>query len=380
MAYYIGLISGTSADAIDAALVDITDSKIVLSRYLESPYPRDIRSRIERLINATAGSLTAAEFGLLDRLIGDAFANAATNLLAAAGIESAQVRAIGSHGQTIFHAPNSEPPFSVQLGDPNAIAFATGITTVADFRGMDIAAGGQGAPLVPPFHAAMFKREDCDVAVVNIGGIANVTLLPSRSDAPVIAYDTGPGNTLLDHWVHQHQGLAYDADGGWARTGQLVAALLDECLRDPYFAQPSPKSTGREYFNRQWLDGKLKTSSTATAPAVDVQRTLVELSALTVTRQIQQKMPKCAEIILCGGGVRNGFLVEIIATTTPAAVTTTDAYKVPHAAVEAMAFAWLAHRRISGLSGNLPSVTGAKRAVQLGGIYSSEVHKAPPNV
>ncbi|MBI2800842.1 MAG: anhydro-N-acetylmuramic acid kinase [Gammaproteobacteria bacterium] len=377
MAYFVGLISGTSADAIDAALVDITDSKIVLSHYLETPYPRDIRSRIERLISSTADSLTAAEFGLLDRLIGDAFGKAATNLLAVAGIESAQVCAIGSHGQTIFHAPSSNPPFSVQLGDPNVIAFATGITTIADFRRMDIAAGGQGAPLVPPFHATMFTREDYDVAVVNIGGIANVTLLPSRSDGPVIAYDTGPGNTLLDHWVHRHQGLSYDADGDWARTGQLMTALLHECLHDPYFALPPPKSTGREYFNRHWLDEKLKKTSATTVPAVDVQRTLVELSALTITRQIQQKMPKCAEIILCGGGVGNSFLVETIATATPAAITTTDTYKVPHAAVEAMAFAWLAQRRTAGLPGNLPSVTGANRSVQLGGIYRSDARATP---
>ena len=369
MAYFIGLISGTSMDAIDAALVNLDGAKISLIAYQETPYSAEITALLHRAVVART-ALTADDFGALHSGIGREFAAAANRLVTESGLQADDIAAIGSHGQTLTHRPRANPPFSVQLGDPSVIAYHTGITTVADFRAMDIAAGGQGAPLVPPFHVALFGGAGHNIAVVNLGGIANITLIPAASGS-VIAFDCGPANTLLDNWIQRHLGVAYDAKGAWASRGKVIPELLQLMLQDPYFAAAPPKSTGREYFNLTWLDRILGSISRTPFAPHDVQRTLLELTVSTVATAVQATMPDVARVLLCGGGAQNSALYNALQTSLRVNVNTTDALGFSHAAIEAMAFAWLAARRLNGLPGNLPSVTGADRPLLLGGIYSA---------
>jgi anhydro-N-acetylmuramic acid kinase len=370
MANFIGLISGTSMDAIDAALVDITASSVQLIHYLEIPYSAQARRELEHAI-APAATLSLAEVGALHVLLGREFAAATLRLLSEAQRTADTVVAIGSHGQTVFHSPISTPPFTLQFGDPNVIAVRTGIATVADFRGMDIAAGGQGAPLVPAFHAALFGCGGLPTAVVNIGGIANVTLLGGDT-RDVLAFDTGPGNTLLDGWAERHLHRPCDEGGGWAASGRCDDELLAHLRDDDYFRARPPKSTGREYFNLQWLDAKL--AAGAAREAGDVQRTLVELTAGTVVDEVIRELPECRRIIVAGGGTRNSTLMAAVARRAGSIeVVRADDMGYPSAAIEAMAFAWLAYRRINTLPGNLPSATGARQPLVLGGLYA-----APP--
>lgn len=305
--------------------------------------------------------LNAGRLAELDRLLGMQFASAALDLLATT--DASRVTAIGCHGQTIFHRPHA-PVSSLQIGDPNTIAYLTGIRTVADFRGMDIAAGGQGAPLAPAFHAQAF--DVAPAAIVNIGGIANVTLLPN--DGPVTGYDCGPGNTLMDAWIRRHLRRSFDRDGAWAAGGRIVDRLLSALLADPYFALPTPKSTGPEYFNLDWLDRVLQ-SIGGTPTAEDVQATLLQLTAQSIAAAIPQRIGVQA-IYICGGGANNPTLMDSLRSALPGlAVSSTATLGLPPDCVEAAMFAWLAKQRIEGKPGNLPEVTGAERRVLLGAIY-----------
>lgn len=362
MHHYIGLMSGTSVDGIDAALVSIDDhNKISLLATHQHAIPDELRRAIQALMQPGDNELDRE--GMLDMQLGELFAEAATALLQKSSMQVAQVRAIGSHGQTVRHRPHAEHPFTRQIGNPSVIAERTGITTVADFRTRDIAAGGQGAPLVPAFHNAMFSTPGTARAIVNIGGIANLTWLPALASENVTGFDTGPGNTLLDYWAQQHLKQPFDRHGAWAAQGMVLDDLLKQLLNEPYFQLPAPKSTGRELFNAMWLNTKL----TGKEPAADVQATLSELTA----RSIASSLPtQNGEVFLCGGGAHNHDLIQRLQRQLPAMkIATTAGLGIDPDWVEAMAFAWLAHQTLAGKSGNLPTVTGARHPVVLGGIY-----------
>ncbi len=368
MNLYIGLMSGTSVDGVDAALVDL--SAAATPRLLAActyPLPEDLRTDL-LAAGQNALATTVDTLGELDHRVGLAFAEAAQAVLGDAGLDRRQVTAIGSHGQTLYHAPEGRYPFTLQIGDPNLIAARTGITTVADFRRRDIALGGQGAPLVPAFHQALFQNPDENRCAINIGGIANVTLLP-RSSAPVTGFDTGPGNALMDLWSVRHLGRAFDEDGRWAAGAGVDEVLLQQMLDDPFFRRSPPKSTGRDYFNAAWLDRKLDSLVPPPSPAL-VQRTLCALTARTIADAIDRFGPGDERIVLCGGGARNTTLRrDLCAALHPRVVTDADSFGIAAEWVEACAFAWLAMRTLAGLAGNVPSVTGARAAVVLGGIY-----------
>jgi anhydro-N-acetylmuramic acid kinase len=363
---YIGLMSGTSMDGVDAALVRITDTSISLIGYREEAYPLALKSALEAVVSTNSVDLET--LGTLHIAVAKAFAAVTQALLRSLNIASEHIVAIGSHGQTLLHRPKLANPFSLQIGDPAVIAYQTGITTVGDFRAKDLAAGGQGAPLVPAFHLFAFGRGHSEHAVLNIGGIANLTLFTSTGE--VFGFDTGPGNTLLDRWIQSHSGKSYDADGAWARSGNVCPALLESLLSDQYFALVGPKSSGRDYFNLEWLARYQKgTSGTQIAPA-DIQATLVDLTACSVSRSLKSALPHCKQLAICGGGVKNSYLLDRLrAQLVGMEIVSTDQIGIPASAVEACAFAWLAARRLSNEPGNLPSVTGAARSLVLGGIY-----------
>ena len=363
---YIGLISGTSIDAIDAVLADFGGAPQVVATASYS-FPEQVRKELHTICNS--GICPMDKLGELDRQLGLLFGTAVNKLLESAGVKRADVRAIGSHGQTIHHAPHGEIRYTIQIGDPNTIAELTGITTVADFRRRDIAAGGQGAPLVPPFHAAAFRSTGHDRVVLNIGGIANITVLPRDAAQPVIGFDTGPGNGLLDAWVQKHRGEPFDRSGAWAASGKVDTALLKSLLKDGYFDKDPPKSTGREYFNLAWLEHHL--TGSASSEKEDVQATLCELTAITIAQDIRQYAPATKQIMVCGGGAYNSALMKRLATLmSDCEVTSTANYGIAPDWIEATAFAWLARATLGGQAGNLPSVTGAHHAVVLGGIYA----------
>ena len=361
---FLGMISGTSIDGVDAVLAEIGDTDFRIVGANTTPFPADLHTRLRKLVEKPQTSLR--ELGALDVAVGRFFAECALGLVASSGLKPQDVAAVGSHGQTVYHEPLGPEPFSLQLGDPNVIAAITGATTVADFRRLDVALGGQGAPLVPAFHAWRFGHTREQRVVVNIGGIANITVLaPGRE---VTGFDTGPGNTLLDVWIRASQRQPYDDGGRWAASGVVDRALLDVCLAEPYFTARAPKSTGRELFNREWLDARLARNS-AGISAVDVQATLAELTATTIAAAIRDALPDCREVIVCGGGVHNHDLMARLARLAATRVTTTDAHGVPPDWVEGAAFAWLARARLRGLAGNVPTVTGARRPAILGGVY-----------
>ena len=364
---YIGLMSGTSVDGIDAVLVYIpTTGPLSLQATHQHPFPPEVRGAIETLLRPGDNEIERA--GELDVRLGQLFADAAQTLLQKSGLQPKDIRAIGSHGQTIRHCPRTKPGFTHQIGNPSVIAEQTGITTVADFRARDMAAGGEGAPLVPAFHQWFFRKTGRNRVIVNIGGIANLTWLPAAAHDQVLGFDTGPGNTLLDQWINQQRGEQYDRDGAWAASGQVRADLLERLQADEYFAKPPPKSTGREHFHLAWLQQQL-TGNPALHPQ-DVQATLVELTATTIAQAMQLLPGKVDEIYLCGGGSHNRQLGARLHAQLPGIpIVTTEALGLDPDWVEATAFAWLAHQTMAGLPGNLPSVTGARRSVVLGGIY-----------
>ena len=369
---FIGLISGTSADGIDAALVRFDDSsdtsrcELLLGRTY--PWTADLRERLV-VLGQGANAHSIEELGTLDVRIAEAFADTAAQLLGEAGTDAAQVVALGSHGQTVRHRPagarhDGQHPFTMQLGDGNVIAERSGIATVADFRRRDVAAGGHGAPLTPGFHAALLHCADEDRAVLNLGGIANVTLLPAVGD--VRGFDTGPANALMDAWCQRHRGQPFDADGAFAAQGEVDPDLLARLLDEPWFALAPPKSTGREQFHLDWVQSRLAGGERAE----NVQATLLELSAATVVDALRMHQPMTRRVLACGGGVRNTPLLGRIAAQLPGVVVeSTAAHGLDPDFVEAMAFAWLARQTLAGLPGNMPSVTGASGLRVLGVVY-----------
>ena len=329
------------------------------------PYPTEIRTRLLALTAANA-SIPLDEFGALDVVVGVCFAEAATTLLAHAGVSANEVRAIGSHGQTIRHRPDGPHPFSLQIGDAAVIAERTGIQTVADFRRADVAAGGQGAPLAPAFHAAAFTHL-MPCALLNLGGIANLSLLNTPSD--ILGFDTGPANCLLDAWNARHTGAPCDAGGAWANSGTVDSDLLDELLGDPYFSLLPPKSTGREYFNLDWLDARL--GSRQIKPA-DVQATLLALSVRSTVEALCKSGSPARRVLACGGGVHNQALMSALATALqPLELSSTASAGLDPDFVEAALFAWLARQRLAHRPGNLPSVTGARGPRILGAVHAA---------
>jgi anhydro-N-acetylmuramic acid kinase len=365
MTLYVGLMSGTSMDGIDAALLEIDDDGMRLLSAVCREWPESLQRRL-RCLAEDYQHIGLVELGQLDTSAAKEFALAAEQLLRANSLPAKAVRAIGSHGQTVLHQPQGEAPFTLQIGDPNIIAERLGIDVVADFRRRDLAAGGEGAPLMPAFHAAAFGIPGKSSAVVNIGGIANVTRL--AADGGVTGFDTGPGNCLLDAWARRHLSHAYDSHGAWAATGTVQPELLSRLLSEPYFSRTPPKSTGRETFSDDWLERAL--TGLSLAPA-DVQATLSELTGLTIADSLQAGTgtdPK--RVLVCGGGAFNANLMGRLARFLPSSeVATTAAAGIAPEHVEAAGFAWLAHRYVSGLPGNLPAVTGASHPVPLGALY-----------
>lgn len=368
MSFHIGLMSGTSADGIDAVAVEIGEPRAFrLLATHHSAYPPDTRARVLALTDA--GHDEIARAGALDTELGRLFAEAANAVRKQAGLAASDVHAIGSHGQTIRHAPAGPDRFTVQLGNPAVIAELTGMTTVADFRRRDMAAGGEGAPLVPAFHQWLFGNTDSARVVVNIGGIANITVLPSDKQADVTGFDTGPGNVLMDIWAATHLGRPFDDNGDWAASGKVDERLLQRMLAEPYFARKPPKSTGRELFRADWLEQMLQVAWAGVTP-VDVQATLAALTARTIADAIAGSAARADAVFVCGGGAQNRFLMaQLGRLLAPRAVQSTSAIGLDPQWVEASAFAWLAHRTMEGKPGNLPAVTGARHAAILGAIY-----------
>ncbi len=357
---FVGLMSGTSMDGIDAALVKFDDSSLEILGSKNFPYPAALR---QQLLDAIAIPLDRKidRVADLNRATGECFRDAALALLEETGVDATTVTAIGSHGQTLRHQPNAKTPFSLQIGDPQLIANGTGIRTVADFRSADIAAGGQGAPLAPVFHEWLFRESGSTRCVLNIGGVANLTVLADQTDT--IGFDTGPGNSLMDAWTRKHRNAAFDRDGSWANEGSVDNELLERFLSEPYFAYAPPKSTGFEQFNLRWIEG----NGIDSIEPVDVQATLVALSATTIADAVTDFAPETAGLLVCGGGAHNPTLMREIEVRLPGvSVAPTSVAGLGPDWVEAVAFAWLAMRHMQGLPGNLPSVTGAREAVLLG--------------
>lgn len=361
---FLGLISGTSVDGIDAALVSF-DGVLKLVHGRTYPMPTALAEEVLRLSQAQR-PLMLDELGQLDTRLGQAFADAANALLKEAGIAASSIVALGSHGQTLRHLPVGDAPFTMQLADASVIAEHTGIPTVADFRRRDVAAGGQGAPLVPAFHAAVLSDDNEPRAALNIGGIANLTLLPVNG--VVRGFDTGPGNGLMDAWCLKHRGERFDRGGAFAQEGKFQPELLASLLADPWLALPPPKSTGRDHYHLPWLEQHLATFGTL-SPA-DVQATLVCFTAESIAQALKREMPECRRVLVCGGGVHNPALMRELAMRLPAMVVeSSGAAGIDPDFMEAMAFAWLARECLAGRPGNLASVTGARGPRVLGAIH-----------
>ncbi|NDL63100.1 anhydro-N-acetylmuramic acid kinase [Acerihabitans arboris] len=360
---YVGVMSGTSLDGVDVVLAAIDGHTVAQQFSYSHPIPHEVKQQILSMCQGQA--VTLAQVGQLDTRLGILFGEAVREMLRGAGVAAHEVTAIGNHGQTVWHQPDGPAPCTLQIGDNNRIAAMTGITTVGDFRRRDMAFGGQGAPLVPGFHHALLAHPGERRMVLNVGGIANLSLLlPGQ---PIRGFDTGPGNILMDAWVWRHQAKPYDKDAAWALGGTVHPALLQHMLADGYFALPAPKSTGREYFNLSWLSYQL--THFVPIPPRDVQATLLELTAMSIAEQVQLS-GGCEHLLVCGGGARNPLLMARLSALLPGMeVGPTDKYGVSGDDMEALAFAWLAFRTLSGLPGNLPSVTGASRETLLGAIY-----------
>ncbi|OOF39532.1 anhydro-N-acetylmuramic acid kinase [Rodentibacter rarus] len=367
--YYIGMMSGTSLDGVDVALVDFSSTPPQLVATDFTPMPQYLRENISALVQS--GETTLQRLGELDHQLGRLYADCVNIFLQKHPISPEKIQAIGCHGQTIWHSPKGQYPFTMQIGDMNLVAALTGITTLGDFRRKDMALGGQGAPLVPAFHQAVFSDPQSVTVVLNIGGISNVSVL--IPDQPVVGFDTGPGNTLLDQWIEKHKGVAYDKNGEWAASGQINDTLLSALLDEPFFQLSPPKSTGRELFNLAWLEQKIQhvTQHSIVPLPQDVQATLVELTVRSVAeslKTIYSPLPK--RLLVCGGGAKNTLMMQRLANLLPQwNIHTTNEFGMELDYVEAAAFAWLAYRRLHNQSGNLPEVTGAKSAVSLGAIF-----------
>lgn len=359
MALYIGIMSGTSLDAIDVVLVESADKIRLLASHSQA-INTALREQTRALNHADHNDLERSL--VLDRLWGELFAQAVLSLLEQQAIDKSTITAIGSHGQTVRHSPFTIPSYTLQIGDPNTIAELTGIDVVADFRRRDIAAGGQGAPLAPAFHQAVFTSPEENRAIINIGGMANITLLSAGQ--ATLGFDSGPGNVLLNAWIKHHKNLDYDAEGEWARSGKVITHLLDKALKYDYFSLAPPKSTGREQFDLHWLNALL----IGDEKAEDVQATLIEITA----RSICDALPHDIDALyLCGGGAFNRYLHQRIAEISQKPVSSTEALGIDPNWLEAIAFAWFAQQTIEKKAASLPSVTGAKAARILGAIYQA---------
>jgi anhydro-N-acetylmuramic acid kinase len=364
--YYLGCISGTSVDGLDVALVSITASgEIAIVAAETAPLPEVLRDQLLELGRPGDDDLDA--LGWADTDLGEFIGETLITFINAQNLTAGDIKAIGSHGQTVRHRPPTERRphgFSSQIGDPNRIAEITGITTIADFRRRDMAAGGHGAPLVPPFHQELFGNTTGHTAILNIGGISNISLLGAQTSG----FDTGPGNALMDSWCYQHRNQAYDDNGAWAAIGQVDDTLLASFLSDPYFDLPPPKSTGREYFNLDWLSQQLQVSNASSA---DTQATLCSLTARCTTDALAKWAPATDKIVVCGGGRLNAELMRRLQANTAAHVCTSEVLGVDGDSIEAALFGWLAYRRLASLAGNEPAVTGAAGYRVLGAIYQA---------
>ncbi|MGS0673653.1 anhydro-N-acetylmuramic acid kinase [Shewanella sp. 0m-4] len=365
--YYIGLMSGTSMDGVDAVLVNFDHDQPSLIATHTEELPRALLSSLQKL--CLPGNDEINRLGHLDRTMGKLFAKAVNALLEKANVDKSQVIAIGSHGQTVRHMPNLEMGFTLQIADPNTIAVETGINVIADFRRKDVALGGQGAPLVPAFHQHVFASPNHPRIILNIGGIANVTFLPGNTQ-DVTGFDTGPGNGLSDAWIQHQLGQPFDKDGEWAKSGTTDQQMLQHLLSHPYFALAAPKSTGRELFNQAWAEQQLSEFGHLTE--ADIQSTLLDLTCYSIANDALL-LSDNAELYVCGGGAYNCELMHRLRKLLPnyKVVTTAELGMDPQW-VEAIAFAWLAMRHHNGLPGNLPAVTGASREAILGSFHPAD--------
>lgn len=359
---FIGLMSGTSMDGIDAVLVDFSQRTPTCLAHHHMPLPADLKQRLENTQGKS--SINFVELGSLDVAMGRALADTVNALIDKNNINKSYVTAIGSHGQTLFHHPHGDEPFTLQIGDPNSIATRTGITTIADFRRRDMALGGEGAPLAPGFHVYLFG-DQAPCCFVNIGGIANITVMHPNKET--IGYDTGPGNTLLDYWCQTHQHEPFDSDGAWARAHDVNQDLLNTLLDDPYFSLPYPKSTGRETFTATWLNERLELFWEIDPGAV--QATLTAFTATHIANALNEHLDS-GSVWIAGGGVHNRTLMQALSEQCPnLTIKSTETMGIHPQWIEAMAFAWLAYQTHHGKSSNLPSVTGASEAAILGGVW-----------
>ena len=362
---YIGLMSGTSLDGVDIAIVDFAQQPPTIIHCSNYPYDQSLRQRIREI--TISGNVNLDDLCQLDVELGNTYAQIVNRSLEVAKLDIAAIHAIGNHGQTIRHSPDTDLPYTLQIGDPNIIAAKTGITTVGDFRRKDMALGGQGAPLAPAFHRFVFSSADSDRAIINIGGIANITYLPADPASDVIGFDTGPGNTLSDFWINRHKGETWDNQGRWAQSGNIIDKLLENLLgNEVYFQRALPKTTGTEYFNSEWLLPQLDPD----LASEDVQATLVELTAMTIARGVRQLPSIPVECFVCGGGVHNHYLVKRLQQAlADCQILSTNQLGLDPDYVEAVAFAWLARQSMNRQAGNLPTVTQASSETLLGGIY-----------
>ena len=363
---FIGLMSGTSLDGVDGVLIDFASAPLQVLAHQHAPFDTALRSQLLALNQSSPDELhrSALAANALSRL----YAQVVQSLLTEGRIQATQVRAIGAHGQTVRHQPGLHDSigYSLQIQNPSLLAELSGIAVVADWRSRDIAAGGQGAPLVPAFHQAVFGQAGQDLAVLNVGGIANLSVLSAQGDA--MGFDCGPGNVLMDLWCQRHTGQAYDDAGRWAASGQVQPDLLARWMQEPFFHRAPPKSTGRDLFHAPWLDGHL--AAGPTLPPHDVQASLCALTAESIAMEVTKHAPNSHRLLVCGGGAYNQCLMDMLQARLPQlAVVSTDTAGLPPSQVEATAFAWLARQTCLGLPGNLPKATGAKGARVLGGIY-----------
>jgi anhydro-N-acetylmuramic acid kinase len=370
--FFIGLMSGTSLDGVDGVLADFCGERMRVIAHHAAPFTEALRN--EFLALNTSGADEIHRGALAANALARLYADVVATLLAKAGMTPAQVRAIGAHGQTVRHRPGEfdGTGYTVQLNQPALLAELSGITVVADFRSRDVAAGGQGAPLVPPFHQGFFSPGSEHQAVLNIGGISNLTLLNFGAQASVLGFDCGPGNALMDSWCRQHTGQAYDDKGAWAASGTVLPGLLSDMMAEPFLQRHPPKSTGRDLFNAQWLEVRLAAhAATQVAPkAADVQATLTEFTALACAQALQGAMPQCETLAVCGGGAYNLHLMQRLQHhLDDCAVQSSSQLGLPPLQVEAAAFAWLARQCVLGLTASLPKVTGALGARILGAVY-----------
>lgn len=356
--YYIGVMSGTSLDGIDVSVCRMTEAGMTLTHSFYQPFDAILKERILHLIDAEC---TLRDIGEVDHQLGHLFADAVIETLEGCQLEPSMIAAIGLHGQTVWHQPDSVTPFTMQLGDPNIVAVRTGIKTVADFRRRDIALGGQGAPIAPAFHQFLFGSLVGDTVVVNIGGMSNISVLGNM----VQGYDTGPGNVLMDAWCHEKFNVTFDKDGVIAQRAEIDEAMLEAMLADRYFLLPAPKSTGREYFNRDWLRPFVQAGMRDDT----VLATLTEFTACSIANEVRRFAPE--RLLLCGGGANNVFLRGRIASQLDGVeVVCTDAYGIPGDWMESMAFAWLAYKRLREEAIELKNVTGASQNTILGAVYA----------